>query len=207
MRFTILLFLALVPGITFAENYLVNSNKLFNFAEKSYPEFFSPASTATFSLNNYLVRYYSNTGNYIGTTGKDVYVYGDVFSGLLKAGVISNFIELEPDSDELLAQLFEGGQSNVQVYGSGVVTSILSDDLDGSRHQRFIIELKSKQTLLIAHNIDLAPKIDGLSLNDQIEFFGEYEWNDKGGVIHWTHADPEEIHVNGWIFHNNVIYQ
>lgn len=207
MRFTILLFLVLVPGITFAENYLINSNKLFNFAEKSYPEFFSPASTATFSLNNYLVRYYSNTGNYIGTTGEDVYVYGDVFKGLLKAGVISSFIELEPDSDELLAQLFEGGQSNVQVYGSGVVTSILSDDLDGSRHQRFIIELKSKQTLLIAHNIDLAPKIDGLSFNDQIEFFGEYEWNDKGGVIHWTHDDPEEIHVNGWIFHNNVIYQ
>ena len=207
MRFTILLFLVLVPGITFAENYLINSNKLFNFAEKSYPEFFSPASTATFSLNNYLVRYYSNTGNYIGTTGEDVYVYGDVFSGLLKAGVISSFIELEPDSDELLAQLFEGGQSNVQVYGSGVVTFILSDDLDGSRHQRFIIELKSKQTLLIAHNIDLAPRIDELSLNDQIEFFGEYEWNDKGGVIHWTHDDPEEIHVNGWIFHNNVIYQ
>ena len=165
MRFTILLFLVLVPGITFAENYLINSNKLFNFAEKSYPEFFSPASTATFSLNNYLVRYYSNTGNYIGTTGEDVYVYGDVFKGLLKAGVISSFIVLEPDSDELLAQLFEGGQSNVQVYGSGVVTSILSDDLDGSRHQRFIIELKSKQTLLIAHNIDLAPRIDGLSLN------------------------------------------
>ena len=23
----------------------------------------------------------------------------------------------------------------------------------------------------------------------------------------WSHDDPEEIHVNGWIFHNNVIYQ
>lgn len=207
MRFTILLFLVLVPRIVFAENFLVNSNKLFNFAEKTYPELFSPASTATYSLNNYLVRYYPNTGNYIGTTGEDVYVYGDVFNGLLKVGVISSFIELEPDSDELLAQLFRDGQSNVQVHGSGVVISILSDDLDGSRHQRFIIELKSKQTLLITHNIDLAPRIDGLSLNDSIEFFGEYEWNDKGGVIHWTHDDPEEIHVNGWIFHNNVIYQ
>lgn len=207
MRFTILMFLALVPVIASAENFLVNSNKLFSFAEKSYPEFFSPASTATFNLDNYLVRYYPDTGNYLGTLGEDVYVYGDVFNGLLKVGVISNFIELEPDSDELLAQLFSGGQSNVQVYGSGVVTSILSDDLDGSRHQRFIIELKSKQTLLIAHNIDLAPRIDGLNLNDRIEFFGEYEWNDKGGVIHWTHDDPEEIHVNGWIFHKNVIYQ
>jgi len=47
-------------------------------------------------------------------------------------------------------------------------------------------------------------RLDGL---EKYDFFGEYEWNDKGGVIHWTHDDPEEIHVNGWIFNNNVIYQ
>ncbi len=207
MRFTILLFLLLVPVVTFAENSLANSNKLFDLAEKSYPEFFSPAGRTTFSLNGYLVRYYPDTGNYIGTAGEDVYVYGDVFDGLLKAGVISDFVELEPDSDELLAQLFLQGQSDVQAYGTGVVISILSDDLDGNRHQRFIIELKSKRTLLISHNIDLAPRIDELSLNDHIEFFGEYEWNDKGGVIHWTHHDPEGAHADGWILHNNVIYQ
>lgn len=207
MRFTILLFLLLVPVVTFAENSLVNSNKLFDLAEKSYPEFFSPADRTTFSLNGYLVRYYPDTGNYIGTAGEDVYVYGDVFDGLLKAGVISDFVELEPDSDELLAQLFLQGQSDVQAYGTGIVISILSDDLDGSRHQRFIIELKSKRTLLISHNIDLAPRINELSLNDYIEFFGEYEWNDKGGVIHWTHHDPEGVHADGWILHNNVIYQ
>ena len=96
---------------------------------------------------------------------------------------------------------------NVQVYGTGTVVSILSDDLDGSPHQRFIIELNSKQTLLVSHNIDLSPRIDALSLNDHIEFFGEYELNDKGGVIHWTHHDPAGIHVGGWIFHNNIIYQ
>ena len=87
------------------------------------------------------------------------------------------------------------------------MTSILPEDLDGSRHQRFIIDLKSKQTLLIAHNIDLAPRIDGLSLNDQIEFFGEYEWNDKGGVIHWTHHDPRKRHPAGWIKHDGRVYQ
>lgn len=75
------------------------------------------------------------------------------------------------------------------------------------RHQRFISELKSKQTLLIARNIDLSPRIFALSLNDKIEFFGEYEWNDKGDVIHWTPHDPQEIHVGGWIFYNSVIYQ
>ncbi|CAE6506104.1 conserved hypothetical protein [Nitrosomonas nitrosa] len=60
---------------------------------------------------------------------------------------------------------------------------------------------------MIAHNIGLSPRIFALSLNDKIEFFGEYGWNDKGGVIHWTRHDPENIHVNGWIFHKNVIYQ
>jgi len=95
----------------------------------------------------------------------------------------------------------------VQVYGTGTVAAILSEDLEGNRHQRFIIELKSKQTLLISHNIDLSLRIDNLFLNDQVEFSGEYEWIDKGGVIHWTHLGPEGKHVGGWILHNNKIYQ
>jgi len=206
MKF-IFIFWVLIPSIAFAENLLVNSNKLFDFAEKSYPQFFYPAGIKTIALDGYLVRYYPNTDLYIGTKNYEVYAYGDAFNGLLKVGVISDFVSLEPDGDKLLAAVFAEAQSNVQVYGTGTVISILSDDLNGSRHQRFIIELKSKQTLLISHNIDLAPRINGLSLNDQIEFFGEYEWNDKGGVIHWTHHDPAGIHKDGWLFHNNVIYQ
>lgn len=207
MKFTTLLFLALIPALSAAENLLINSNKLFDTAEDSYSQFFSPAGEKTFTLDEYLVRYYPSTEIYIGTKDEKVYVYGNVFGGLLKAGEITDFIELEADSDPLLAELFANKQSDVQVYGTGTVVLILPDDLNGSRHQRFIIELKSKQTLLIAHNIDLAPGIDTLAVNDQIEFFGEYEWNDKGGVIHWTHHDPKEIHVSGWLFHNNVIYQ
>lgn len=207
MKFITLLFLIFIPAISFAENLLVNSNKLFDFAEKSYPELFNPTGIQTVGLDNYLVRYYPDTGNYIGTQGDEVYVYGDVFNGLQRAGVISDFVALEPDSDELLAQLFSDGQSNAQVYGTGTVTAILSDDLDSSRHQRFILELKSKQTLLISHNIDLPSRINNLSLNDPVEFFGEYEWNDKGGIIHWTHHDPEGNHAGGWILHNNKIYQ
>lgn len=206
MKFTLLSF-ALIPPLAFAENFLINSNKLFIFAEQFYPEYFSPAGVATTSLDNYLVRYYPDTDNYIGTRGEEVYVYGDIFNGLSTAGVISDYIDLEPGSDALLADLFAAQLSDVQVYGNGVVVLILPDDLSGSRHQRFIIELASKQTLLVSHNIDLAARIDSLSLSDNIEFCGEYEWNEKGGVIHWTHHDPEEIHPGGWIMHNNVIYQ
>lgn len=207
MKFITLLFLIVIPAISSAENLLINSNKLFNFAEISYPAFFRPAGAVTVTLDDYLVRYYPDTDVYIGTRGEEVYVYGKIFNGLSSVGIIGDYIELEADSDALLAQLFADGQSDVQVYGTGTVIAILPDDLSGSRHQRFIVILKSGQTLLIAHNIDLAPRIDTLSINDRIEFFGEYEWNDKGGVIHWTHHDPQEMHVNGWIFHNHTIYQ
>lgn len=207
MKLIIALFLTIIPMLSLADNFLINSNKFFNYAEDSYPEFFRPAGVVTVTLDDYLVRYYSDTDVYIGTRGENVYVYGNVFNGLLSAGVITDYIELEADNDALLAQLFASGQSDAQVYGTGTVIAILSDDLSGNRHQRFIVALKSGQTLLVAHNVDLSARIETLAINDRIEFFGEYEWNDKGGVIHWTHHDPQKIHADGWIFHNHVIYQ
>lgn len=97
--------------------------------------------------------------------------------------------------------------SNVQVMGSGEVVRMLADDNVGSRHQRFIVELTSKQTILISHNIDLAPRIDSLNVGDRVEFYGEYEWNEKGGVVHWTHHDPNGRHVGGWLKHNGKKYE
>ena len=110
-------------------------------------------------------------------------------------------------SDTTLQEAFANRQSNIQVQGDGVVDRVLRDDLDGSRHQRFIVRLSSGHTLLVSHNIDLAPRIDGLSAGDSVEFFGEYEWNQKGGVVHWTHHDPGGRHVGGWIKHQGKTYQ
>ena len=107
----------------------------------------------------------------------------------------------------LLQQAFQNQQSNVQVRAVGQVIRVLSDDRDGSQHQRFIVRLSSGQTLLIAHNIDLAPRVNSLSVGDRVEFYGEYEWNPQGGVIHWTHHDPAGRHVGGWIRHNGQVYQ
>ena len=98
-------------------------------------------------------------------------------------------------------------RSSTQVQGSGTVTRVLSDDNDGSRHQRFILRLASGESLLIAHNIDLAPRVKGLSKGDTVSFNGEYEWNDRGGVIHWTHHDPRGSHVDGWVEHDGQRYQ
>jgi len=98
-------------------------------------------------------------------------------------------------------------RSGVQVRGSGRVSRILADDNDGSRHQRFILELQTGHTVLIVHNIDLAPRISDLRKNDAVEFFGEYEWNPRGGLVHWTHHDPNGSHVGGWLEHEGKRYQ
>ncbi|MGH8726965.1 MAG: DUF3465 domain-containing protein [Burkholderiales bacterium] len=110
-------------------------------------------------------------------------------------------------SDQALVDAFEDRKSDLQVEGEGVVTKILRDDNEGGRHQRFIVRLESGQTLLIAHNIDLAPRVSSLREGDTVSFSGEYEWSPKGGVIHWTHHDPAGLHPAGWLKHNGRTYQ
>lgn len=109
--------------------------------------------------------------------------------------------------DSPIGHAFKNRTSNVQVEGDGAVTRILADDLNGSKHQRLIVRLESGQTVLIAHNIDIAPRIAGLQEGDRVRFYGEYVWNEKGGMVHWTHHDPEGRHVAGWLKHKGRTYQ
>ncbi|MVD29346.1 DUF3465 domain-containing protein, partial [Vibrio cholerae] len=99
-------------------------------------------------------------------------------------------------NDSVLQQAYKSQQSDLQVQGFGKVVKVLPDDNDGSKHQKFILKLNSGQTLLVAHNIDLAPRIPNLQVGDSVEFYGEYEWNKKGGVLHWTHKDPQNRHAH-----------
>jgi hypothetical protein len=102
---------------------------------------------------------------------------------------------------------YEEKRSNVQVEGSGTVSRVLPDDNKGSKHQRFVLRLDSGLTVLVAHNVDLAPRVDGLQQGDEVAYYGEYEWNQKGGVIHWTHHDPRGTHPGGWLRHKGRTYQ
>jgi hypothetical protein len=107
---------------------------------------------------------------------------------------------------QVLERAFAERLSNIQVEAHGVVVKTLADDNQGSRHQRFIVELATGQTILVAHNIDLAPRLGSLRSGDVVSFYGEYEWNDRGGVIHWTHRDPRGAHPAGWIRHQGHLY-
>jgi hypothetical protein len=74
------------------------------------------------------------------------------------------------NAGDAIARAFEQHQSNVKVEGEGTVTD-LTDDNDRLPHQRFIVRLASGQTVLIEHNIDLAPRIDELEGWRRVELF------------------------------------
>ena len=126
---------------------------------------------------------------------------------VLLALVLNIATALAGESDEQLAVAFANQQRNLQIQGEGLVSAMLPDDTTGSQHQRFILRLTSGQSLLIAHNIDLAPRIADLNIGDRVEFYGEYAWNPEGGVVHWTHHDPDGRHAAGWLRHNGKLYQ
>lgn len=111
------------------------------------------------------------------------------------------------DDTGRILRAFAERRSDEWVTATGEVTRLLPDDNEGSRHQRFIVRLDPGHTLLISHNIDLAPRIDALRTGDRVTFRGEYEWNDRGGVVHWTHHDPQGRHDGGWILHDGNEYR
>jgi len=110
------------------------------------------------------------------------------------------------NTNKAVQSAYANHQSDIQVRQQGEVVKVLADDLKGSRHQKFILKI-DQLSILIAHNIDLAPRIEGLRAGDTVEFYGEYEWNKKGGVVHWTHRDPGGRHIDGWLKHKGKTYQ
>ena len=105
-----------------------------------------------------------------------------------------------------IVEAFKHKKSDIFVEGAGVVKKLLADDNKGSRHQKFLVSISPEQTLLFAHNIDLAPRVENLQIGDAVEFRGEYVYNPKGGVMHWTHKDPDGGTKAGWIKHNGKVY-
>ena len=103
-------------------------------------------------------------------------------------------------------QAFAAQRSGLWLETSGRVIRVLKDDNEGARHQKFVLELDDGHSVLVAHNIDLARRIparEGLSMTVR----GRYEWNERGGVIHWTHHDPDGREQGGWIEVGDVRYE
>ncbi len=133
-----------------------------------------------------------------------VYLYLARPEGGAPGSAISGWLPDRPTGQ--VAEAFQARQSGVPVETAGRVERLLSDDREGSRHQRFIVRVQGSMTVLVAHNIDLAPRVP-LAVGDSVELRGECEWNPQGGVIHWTHDDPDGRHPGGWVRYGDRVYR
>lgn len=121
----------------------------------------------------------------------------------------ANPADSSDDGTAAFANAYAKHLSHIQLQGSGMVTKVLPDDTEGLRHQRLIVQLGGDrgQVILIAHDIDIAPRVDGIRAGDTLAFNGEYIWTERGGVLHWTHHDPQHRHPDGWLRFNGRTYQ
>ena len=109
-------------------------------------------------------------------------------------------------AENVVQSAYAARRSGVWMEVRGQISRMLPDDNDGSRHQRFILDVGSGHTVLVSHNIDLAERIPAAA-GDTLALRGRYEWNERGGVIHWTHHDPQGRHQGGWIRQNGELYK
>jgi hypothetical protein len=112
---------------------------------------------------------------------------------------------LASGADDLI-KLHQQRAQDVLVEAVGTVVKGLPDDNDGSRHQRFLVEITDDLTIKLSHNIDLAPRVPARE-GDILRFKGDYRWNDLGGVVHWTHHDPRNQREGGWIEYDGKRYE
>lgn len=105
-----------------------------------------------------------------------------------------------------LTQAHDRQLSDVLVQAEGRVKLVLRDDTRGARHQHLLVEVPAGFTVKLAHNIDLATRVPAV-VGETVEFRGVYEFNEKGGVVHWTHKDPDGRHPGGWIRHKGRVYE
>jgi Protein of unknown function (DUF3465) len=111
-----------------------------------------------------------------------------------------------PD-DAAIVQDFQHHRSNVEVTADGTVVRMFPDRTSGTGvHEQFILRLASGGiTVEVEHNISIgarAPVAEG----DHVVVHGEYIWNAQGGLIHFTHHDPQGTHAGGYITDNGKTY-
>ena len=131
--------------------------------------------------------------------------FGSPNSGSSGAGSGQSSPAQSIDQSQLL-QAQAARARKVELMFSARVKKILPDDTKGLPHQRLLLDVENGSTVLLAHDIKYAPKVP-VQVGDVIVVKGEYVWNRKGGVVHWTHRSDTPRHEGGYIEFSGQRYE
>jgi len=101
-------------------------------------------------------------------------------------------------------------RSYVEVTAAGSVARVLGTRPGPSGvHTQFLVHLGAGGnglTVRIADNVDMTGRLQ-IAPGDSVVVRGEYIYDPRGGLIHWTHRDPRGRHEAGYVAVNGRYYQ
>jgi len=102
-------------------------------------------------------------------------------------------------------------RSRVEVTASGSVARVLGSRRGPSGvHEGFLLHLRGAAgrglTVRVEDNEDLTGPIP-LQTGSDVEVRGEYIYDPRGGIIHYTHRDPRFRHPAGYVRVDGKVYQ
>jgi hypothetical protein len=105
---------------------------------------------------------------------------------------------------------WRANRSYVEVTASGSVARVLGIRSGPSgRHEGFLLHLRGAEgrglTVRVEDNVDLTGPIP-LRAGDDVVVHGEYIYDPRGGIIHYTHNDPRGRHPGGYVRVNGRLY-
>lgn len=105
---------------------------------------------------------------------------------------------------------YRAQRSNVEITTSGTVVKVLGVyNGPSGAHENFLVATSPatgcRLTLRVAHNVDIARRIP-LAPGEAVTLHGEYIYDSRGGIMHWTHRDPRGRHQGGYVEANGERY-
>jgi hypothetical protein len=101
---------------------------------------------------------------------------------------------------------FEQRSAGAELTAIGTVDRVLSDETGPSGpHERFFLQLPSGMTVLIEPNLSIAPRVP-VAVGSAVTVHGEYVSNAEGGLLHFTHHDPDRSHEGGYVLYGGRRY-
>lgn len=205
-------FSAWLLGVIFSSavaDLRTDANKIFNWAEQNYSQFFSPDGSETNTFEQWLYRYYSDTDNYLGVNSNgEVWVLGNVFGGLKYVAT----------SEELLKRINHSPSTfEEKVFGYRKIKPFNPITGSGGWSITYLMFLPDQKTVF--RDIPDVESIAGISRVDLSDInsarVGDFQIQGNEMSIHWPALDFNPNIANwqltrsgeDWIRSNDNVYQ
>jgi hypothetical protein len=115
------------------------------------------------------------------------------------------------DPNAAVYDAWRAQRSHLEVVAAGSVARVLGSRHGPSgEHEGFLLHLRGAGghglTVRVEDNEDITGPIP-LQAGDDVELRGEYIYDSRGGIIHYTHHDPRFRHPGGYVKVGGKVYQ